>query len=172
MPLSLIVAYAGPERVIGNQGEIPWKLSSDLKRFKRLTMGHHILMGRKTFESLGRPLPGRTSIVLSRQENLQLPPAVLLARTMEEALALAGDDPEPFVIGGAEIYRLALPFVTKCYETIVQPVAPITGDAFYPAEFLTARQSSAWRCTLRETHAAGEKDDCAYEYEVWEKAAS
>lgn len=171
MPLSLIVAYAGSERVIGNQGEIPWKLSSDLKRFKRLTMGHHIIMGRKTFDSLGRPLPGRTSIVLSRQERLQLPPGVLHAHTMKEALALAGDDPEPFVIGGAEIYQLALPWVTKCYETVVHSTAPVTGDAFYPAEYLTARTSTAWRCVLREAHAPGEKDDCASEFQVWEKSS-
>jgi dihydrofolate reductase len=169
--LSLIVAYAGPERVIGNQGEIPWRLSSDLKRFKRLTMGHHMLMGRKTFESLGRLLPGRTSIVLSRQQGLSLPTGVLLARTMEEALALCGADPEPFVIGGAEIYRLALPWVTKTYETIVQPDTAVQGDAFFPAEYFAARKSSSWRCKLKETHSAGEKDDFAYEYEVWERPA-
>jgi dihydrofolate reductase len=170
-PLSLIVAYAGPERVIGHRGEIPWHLSSDLKRFKRLTMGHHILMGRKTFESLGRPLPGRTSIVLSRQTDLQLPKGVLHARTMEEAIALCGDDAEPFVIGGAEIYRLALPWVTKTYETIVQLGRSVAGDAFFPAEYFAARQSSSWRRTLYEAHSAGEKDDCPYEYEVWQRIA-
>jgi dihydrofolate reductase len=167
MPLSLIVAYAGPERVIGKEGGIPWKLSSDLKRFKRLTMGHHLIMGRKTFESLARPLPGRTSIVLSRQPDLQLPPGVLHASTMEAALALCGDDPEPFVIGGAEVYQLALPWVTKCYETVVHLETPISGDALYPEAYLAQR--SEWRCTTRESHSAQEKDECDYEYQVWEK---
>lgn len=129
--LSLIVALTRDARVIGRAGGLPWRLSEDLKRFKRLTMGHHIVMGRKTYESIGRPLPGRTSIVVSRQQ--QLFPAstsVKYAGSLEEATALAGDDPEVFVIGGGELFREALPLADKAYVTWVD--ADLEGDTFFP----------------------------------------
>ena len=102
-PLSLIVA-ASDNDVIGRDGQLPWRLSADLRRFKRLTMGHHLIMGRKTFESIGRPLPGRTTIVLSRQADFA-PAGIVVAHSPEEVIKLVAADPEPFVVGGAEIYR-------------------------------------------------------------------
>ena len=95
MKLSLIVAMS-ENRVIGSDGELPWHLSSDLRRFKRLTMGHHILMGRKTFESIGRLLPGRTSIVMTRQTKYDVPSG-RVARNLKDAIQLAGQDEEAFL---------------------------------------------------------------------------
>ena len=150
-------------RAIGLEGRIPWHLPADLKFFKRTTLGHVIVMGRKTFDSLGKPLPGRENVVLSRQP-LDVP-GVRHAASPDEIVEPA-DGRKLFVIGGAEIYRLALPWVTKCYETVVHPAAPIRGDAFYPEAYLAQR--SEWRCTTRESHSAQEKDECDYEYQVWE----
>ena len=116
--------------VIGRGGTLPWKLRADLARFKSLTMGHHLLMGRKTFDSLGRVLPGRTSIVITRQSDYQPPPSVLVASSLDAALDLATADPEPFVIGGGEIFRAALPGANRLYVTWVE--ADIAGDTHFP----------------------------------------
>lgn len=128
MKLSLIVAMS-ENRVIGRAGELPWHLSSDLRRFKRLTMGHHILMGRKTFESIGRLLPGRTSIVMTRQTNYDVPSG-RVARNLKHAIQLAGQDEEAFVIGGGEVFEYALPIADCMYMTIVHAV--LAGDAYFP----------------------------------------
>ena len=130
MSLSLIVAMTR-SGVIGRDGQLPWRLSADLKRFKALTMGHHLLMGRKTWDSLGRPLPGRTSVVISRQRDLLLPPGVLTARSLDEALLLAGGDDQPFVIGGSQIFALALPRASKLLVTWVE--ADVPGEIRFPA---------------------------------------
>jgi len=127
--LSLIVAMT-QRGVIGRGGALPWKLSADLKRFKLLTMGHHLIMGRKTFDSLGRVLPGRTTIVVSRQSELKLPPEVILARGLDEAIDNTSTDPEPFVIGGGELFHLALPRASRIYVTWVE--ADIDGDTRFP----------------------------------------
>lgn len=130
MLISIIVAM-GRNRAIGFQNALPWRLSADLKRFKDLTMGHHILMGRKTYESIGRPLPGRTSIVITRQPDFQAE-GCLLAPSLEAAIALAQarGEPEAFVIGGAEIYAQALPHADRLYLTLVD--AEPEADAFFP----------------------------------------
>src|SRR5213593_4685747 len=99
MRLSLIVAMTR-SGLIGRGGQLPWKLSADLKRFKSLTMGHHLIMGRKTFESLGRVLPGRVSVVITRQAEHKLPAGVLVAHGLPQAIELSDGDSEPFVIGG------------------------------------------------------------------------
>src|SRR5262245_6571303 len=122
MSLSLIVAMTR-EGVIGRGGELPWRLSADLKRFKALTMGHHIIMGRKTFESLPRALPGRTMVVVSRRESgfgNQESRDIVVVRSVEEALRVAAGDAEAFVIGGGEIFREALPMVDRMYVTWVE----------------------------------------------------
>jgi dihydrofolate reductase len=126
-PLSLIVA-ASDNDVIGRDGQLPWRLSADLRRFKQLTMGHHLVMGRKTFESIGRPLPGRTTIVLTRQPDYTAEGAVV-AHSPAEVLSLTAADSEPFVVGGAEIYRLLLPWVGKIYLTRVHCF--IDGDTLF-----------------------------------------
>src|ERR1700759_4800221 len=111
MRISIIVAVA-ENGVIGRGGELPWRLSADLQRFKRLTMGHTIIMGRRTWDSIGRPLPGRKSIVVSRQENYEINvETVRVANSVQQAVKVAEEpgEEEAFIVGGAELYRLALP---------------------------------------------------------------
>ena len=158
--LSLIVAMTR-RGVIGRGGTLPWKLSADLQRFKALTMGHHLLMGRKTYESLGRPLPGRTSVVITRQTNLQLPLDVLIAHSFEAALGFAASDDQPFVIGGGEIFREALPRAVRMHVTWVE--ADIEGDTYFP-EWNPAE----WRLVESERHSADAKNEydttfCVYD---------
>lgn len=129
MRLSIIVAVS-QNGVIGREGDLPWRLSADLQRFKRLTMGHPILMGRKTYESIGRPLPGRTSIVLTRQRNYAAAPGVLVASTLDEALQLCGEAEQAFIIGGEQLYQMALPMAERVYLTRVD--ADVAGDARFP----------------------------------------
>src|SRR6185503_10127266 len=109
--VSLIVAMA-KNRVIGANGAIPWHLPSELKLFKSLTMGHHMIMGRKTYESIGRLLPGRTTVIVTRQRDYRAPGAIV-AHTLEEAVAASRGDEEVFVIGGAEIFQAALPLANR-----------------------------------------------------------
>jgi dihydrofolate reductase len=158
--LSAIVAVSR-NGIIGHEGAMPWRQSADLQRFKRLTMGHHLLMGRKTFAAVGRALPGRTSIVLSRQSDLALPPGVLHAGNLDEALALCGDDPEPFVIGGGEIYRLTMPCVARLHLTRIE--ADLPGDTQFECDL------SQWRMVEESQHAADAKNQYAYTFQVWER---
>ena len=134
------VAHGG---VIGRGGQLPWHLPADLRRFRKLTTGHHILMGRKTYESLGRPLPERTNVVITRQAAYR-PPEVLVARSLEEAVEMArqAGETEAFVIGGAEIFRLALPTADRIYMTEID--ADVAGDTHFP-EY----DSSRWRLIER-----------------------
>ena len=135
MRLSLIAAM-DENGVIGRGGSLPWRLSADLQRFKALTMGHHIIMGRKTFDSIGRILPGRVSIVVSRNSALEhekwpKTPALHFSNTLAEAVAIAQSDEETFVIGGGEIYAAALPLASRLYITHV--AARNSGDTFFQA---------------------------------------
>jgi len=116
--------------VIGRDGRLPWHIPEDLKRFRALTMGHHIIMGRRTWESIGRPLPGRTSVVVTRDRDYSAP-GVKVAHSLAEALAACAGDEEVFVIGGAEIYREALPRADRIYLTEV--LADYPGDVRFPA---------------------------------------
>lgn len=134
MRISIIAAMA-KNRVIGKGNEIPWRLSSDLKRFKEITVGHPVIMGRKTYESIresiGRPLPGRLNIIVTRQKDYEAEGCVVvhsLGNAFEAAEVTNRD--EVFVIGGAEIYAQALPLASKMYLTIVK--AEIEGDAYFP----------------------------------------
>lgn len=128
MFLSIIVAMS-KNRVIGNKGKIPWYLPEDLKRFKQITMGHPIIMGRKTFESIGKPLAGRNNIVITRKRNFSAE-GIVTVGSLEEALKKAGEANEAFVIGGAQIYRLALPLADKIYLTLIDQ--DLEGDTFFP----------------------------------------
>ncbi|MES2579047.1 MAG: dihydrofolate reductase [Pseudomonadota bacterium] len=125
--LSIIVAVAD-HNVIGINNTLPWHLPEDLKRFRALTTGHHIVMGRKTYESLGRLLPGRTTVIVTRNKNYQVEGA-LIANSLESALALCEDDNEPFLIGGAELYQAGITFANKLYLTKVN--VSVDGDAFF-----------------------------------------
>ncbi len=129
MLLSSICAMA-PGGVIGIQGRIPWHLPRDLANFRRLTLGKPIIMGRRTFESLGRPLPRRRNLVLSRQTGWH-PAGVEVCASLTEALALVRDAEEAVIIGGGQLYREALPLVQRQYLTLLQIEFP--GDTFYPS---------------------------------------
>jgi len=161
--LSLIVAMA-KNRVIGADGKIPWHLPDELKLFKSLTMGHHILMGRKTWDSIGRLLPGRTTVIVTRQAGYQVPGAVI-AHSLEDAIAACGADEEIFVIGGAELFRSALPLADRIYLTTVD--ADIPGDVRMP-EF----PLEEWRDTSSQQHAADQRHPYSYRHVVYERAAS
>ena len=130
MRLSLIAAVSD-NGVIGRGNELPWHLPRDLRRFRSLTMGHHLLLGRKTFDAIGRPLPGRRMIVLSRQQ-LALPDSVRSAGSIGEAIdmARAAGESEAFVAGGEQIYLLALPRAHRIYLTRVH--RQVEGDAYFP----------------------------------------
>ena len=129
-PLALIVAM-NQSRVIGFAGDLPWRIREDLRHFKQKTMGHAIIMGRKTWDSIGRPLPGRRSIVVSRNKDLQIPGCEVV-HCLDDAIVLArnGGDKCPMIIGGAAIYALALPLVTTIYLTEVSQ--DVQGDTFFP----------------------------------------
>ncbi|HSI38266.1 MAG TPA: dihydrofolate reductase [Methylotenera sp.] len=145
--VSLIVAVAN-NHVIGVNNTLPWHLPEDLKRFRALTTGHHIIMGRKTYESLGRLLPGRTTVIVSRNKAYQVEGA-LIAGSLEEAIALCKEDSEAFVIGGAELYKDALKLADKLYLTEI--ALQVEGDAFFPSF-----ERSEWKETLREAHTSAQ----------------
>lgn len=136
MKLALIVA-AATNNAIGLNNQLPWHLPQDLKYFKSTTLGKPIIMGRKTYESIGRPLPGRTNIVITRQQGWQAGPEVLVAHNIDQALELArnvvgeGADTEAMVIGGAEIYLSCLPRADRVYLTRIEK--DVEGDAYFPA---------------------------------------
>jgi dihydrofolate reductase len=138
--VSLIVAMA-QNGVIGRDNALPWRLPEDLKRFKAFTLGKTLLMGRKTYESIGRPLPGRTNLVLTRDRGF-LAPGVVVVHSVEEALAHAADN-ELVAIGGAEIYRLVLPFARRLYLTHVH--ADVPGDTYFPDFDPTQWADVEWR---------------------------
>lgn len=148
MILSIIVA-AADNGIIGCDGRMPWHISEDLKRFKQITSGHPVVMGRKTFESLGcRPLPNRLNIVVSRNTALSVPEGVATATSLEEALAPYRDSAEElFIIGGGEIYRQALPLADKLYLTHIH--ATPEGDTRFPAI-----DPAQWRIVWNEAHPA------------------
>ena len=124
--LSIIVAIA-KNRVIGINNTLPWHLPEDLKRFRALTMGHHIIMGRKTYDSLGRLLPGRMTVIVTRNKDYKVEGAII-AHSLQDAIALCKDDDEAFLIGGAELYQDGLAFSNKLYIT---EIALDVGSVFH-----------------------------------------
>jgi len=160
MRLSLIVAMA-ENRVIGIDNGLPWTLPADLQHFKRITMGKPIVMGRKTYESLGRPLPGRDNIVVSSNREFQAP-GCRVVTSLDEALALAAGADEVMVIGGAMLFELALPRAERLYATLVH--AEPQGDTWFPAF------GSEWREVSRDVHAADERNEWPYTFLVYERS--
>jgi len=136
-PRIALIAAVAKNRVIGVHNTLPWRLPEDLQHFKALTMGHHILMGRKTFESIGRPLPGRTMVIISRND-YSAPPGCLVAHSIPDALAACAGDQEVFFVGGAQLYEQALPLADRLYLTEIH--AEFAGDAWFP-QF----ERTAWR---------------------------
>ena len=160
MTISLIVA-ASENSVIGRQGDLPWRLSDDLKRFKAVTMGKPIVMGRKTYESIGRPLPGRQNIVITRQQGYVAEGCDVVA-TVEQAVEVAGEADEIMVIGGSEIYALFLPAAERLYLTRVH--AEVDGDAFFPTP------DDDWGLVSDEPFAADEKNEYDVSFRIYERA--
>ncbi len=156
-----IIAALAENRVIGVNNTLPWRLPNDLKHFRRLTTGHAIILGRKNYESIGKPLPERTNIVITRNRDFRAD-GCLVAHSLDEALVLTGNDPEIFVIGGAEIYRAALARTNRLYLTRVH--ATITGDTHFP-EF----DETEWREISRERHERDERHAYAYSFVVLER---
>ena len=134
-----LICAMGPGREIGFNNQLIWRISEDLKRFKRITMGHPIIMGRLTYESIGRPLPGRTNIVVTRNHEYQAEGCVL-CHSLEDAVKVAEhEDDDVFVIGGGQIYEQALPIADRLYLTLVSDDAPKQCDVYFPdySEFTT-----------------------------------
>jgi dihydrofolate reductase len=155
MPLSIIVA-AAENNVIGSRNQLPWHLPDDLKRFKALSLGKPVVMGRKTYESIGRPLPGRTNIVVSRQPELHIDGCIVVP-TLDAAIAASPSTQETVVIGGAGIFRHALPYTTTVHLTRVH--ASVDGDVHFPP-----LDPSQWREIAVEHHAADARHAYAFTF--------
>lgn len=162
MPLVSIIVATDERGAIGMDGGLPWRLPDDLRRFKALTLGKPVVMGRKTWDSIGRPLPGRHNIVITRQAGLELPGATVVA-SFGQALAAAGDVPEVCIIGGAEIYRLALPHTDVIHRTRVH--ATVSADTYFPALV-----PDEWDEQVRAEHPVDDRHSFAYAYvEQWRR---
>lgn len=160
-PRLALIAAMTRDRVIGRRNALPWRLPADMRRFRELTTGHPVLMGRKTFESLGRPLPNRTNVVMT-SDRAYAPAGCLIAHSLEQGLAIAAQhvdcvSPEIFVIGGENLYTQALARADRLYLTQIE--AKIDGDAWFP-EF----EAGTWEVLARETRLADDKNpyDCVF----------
>jgi dihydrofolate reductase len=155
-----LVAALARNGVIGAGGKMPWHLPEDLKHFKQLTLGHPVIMGRRTWDSLGKPLPGRENIVVSRTRGYEAPGASV-ASTLEAAIALCAGEPLAFVIGGSEIYAAALPLADGLVLTEIQQ--DYEGDTSFPQW-----DRHAWRVSQKETHTAA--SGVRFEFVLYERA--
>ena len=160
MTISIIVA-ASENNVIGAAGDLPWRLSDDLKRFKAITMGKPIVMGRKTWDSIGHPLPGRQNVVITRQTGFAADGCDIVT-SKEEAIAITADAAEVMVIGGSQVYDLFLPDAQRLYLTRVH--SDIDGDAFFPEI-----SESEWRLVDDETHPADDRNAFAFSFRTYER---
>lgn len=164
MPEISIIVAASTNNVIGSQGDLPWRLPDDLKRFKAITMGKPIVMGRKTWDSIGRPLPGRQNIIITRQPDFLAEGCDVVA-SMDAAIAAAGAADELMVIGGSQIYELALPLATRIYLTRVH--ADVEGDAFF-----CDVDETRWQLVDVDPHAADERNEFAFSFQVYKRTAN
>jgi dihydrofolate reductase len=162
MRITLIAALA-ENRVIGRANGLPWHLPADLARFKRRTEGHVVIMGRRTFDSVGKPLPNRRCIVVTRKHDYH-PPGTEIAHSLEEAIERGRETEreEIFILGGAEIYALALPDVDRLELTVVH--AEVAGDTFFPECDL-----GAWTLIEDERHEADERHEHAFSFRIYER---
>jgi len=158
--LSLIWAM-DRNRLIGKNNALPWHLPADMQWFRQHTMNKPILMGRKTYESIGKPLPKRKNIILTRQEGLQIEGCSVVS-SLQQAQAVAADAKEIMVMGGAEVYALLLPQADKLYITHID--AECEGDAWFPALDL-----AAWQLLEKQSHASDDKNIYPYHFEIWQR---
>lgn len=162
--IALVVAIA-ENRVIGKDNQLIWHLPEDLKHFKQLTMGHPMVMGRKTFDAIGKPLPGRTSIIVTRQPDYQAPAGCVVVSSVEEALqeGLSRDE-HVMVVGGAEIYQQTLPYAEVVYLTLVHE--SFEGDVYFPD-----LDAEAWEVTDQEEHLPDERHAYPYTFFTFRRKA-
>lgn len=158
-----MIAAAAENNALGKEGDLVWHLPDDFKRFKKLTTGHHIIMGRKTFESFPKPLPNRTHVVVTRQKDYKSE-ACIVVHNIEDALAISSDDEETFVIGGGEIYKLALPYTDKIELTRVHQ--KFEADAFFPEV-----DWSQWKLVNEEFHGKDERHQHDFSYLTYVRLA-
>ena len=159
-PAIYLVAAVAANGIIGIQGKLPWHLPGELAHFKKLTMGHPVIMGRRTWESIGKPLPGRENIVVTRQTDYEAPGAAI-ARSLEAAIALCLGEPVAFVIGGTRLFEASLPIARGMVLTEIH--RDYDGDTRFP-EY----DGSQWKETQREAHAA--PDGTRFDYVLYERA--
>jgi dihydrofolate reductase len=158
--LSLIVAMA-QNRTIGINNTLPWRCPEDLKHFKALTMGHHMIMGRKTFDSIGKPLPGRTTVIVTRNKDLSIA-GCLIAHSLEQAIAACAGDEEIFIVGGAQLYAQAMARVDTLYITEIRQ--DVEGDAHFP-EF----DKSEWLELAREQRSQETPQPLEYHFVTYRR---
>jgi dihydrofolate reductase len=166
MKISIIAALSA-NNVIGRDNQVPWRQSTDMKRYKALTMGHHLITGRRTYESVGKPLPGRTTVVVTHRPDFDAT-GVIVVHSLDEALrvAQAAGEPEAFINGGAEIYRQALHLADRMHLTRIH--AEIEGDTFFP-DFDDVNE---WQLTDSEHFEADEKNEYPYSFLIYDRAGA
>lgn len=160
MKLSLIVAF-DKNRLIGRDNGLPWHLPADLKHFKAITMGHHMIMGRKTFESIGKPLPGRTTVIITRQQNFQAEGCIVVHH-LDEALEYCKNEDEVFVIGGAQIFNCTMPIADRLYITEIDHA--FEGDTHFPEI-----RNDEWEQISSESHEPDEKNNWSYTFKNYRR---
>lgn len=159
--MKILIAATSQNNALGKDNKIIWHLPDDFKRFKELTSGHHIIMGRKTFESFPKPLPNRTHVVITRQQNYA-PEGCIVVNSIEGAFEICPKNEDVFLIGGAEIYKLGLPFTDKIELTYINET--FEADAFFPEiDF------SEWELTNEEFHAKDEKHAYDFSFQTYMK---
>jgi dihydrofolate reductase len=154
-----IIAAAGENNELGKNNDLVWHLPDDFKRFKQITTGHHIIMGRKTFESFPKPLPNRTHIVITRNKNYKKDGAVVI-HSMEEALKIVKNDDQPFIIGGGEIYKIGMEYADKIELTKVH--GKFEADTFFPEI-----PQNKWTLLSEIYHPVDDKHNFAFTYQTW-----
>lgn len=158
--IHMLVAMAA-NRVIGKNNAMPWHLPADLKHFKRMTTGHTIIMGRKTFESIGKPLPKRTSVIITSQPHYSSQ-GCIIAHSLQEALHVAANEEKVFIIGGASVYLQALPYAKALHLTLIH--REIEGDTHFPPI-----DETQWEETGREDHQPDAKNPMPYSFITYRK---
>lgn len=157
-----IIAAIAENNALGKDNQLIWHLPADLKRFKQVTLGHHIIMGRKTFESLGKPLPNRTTIIITRNKDYKQEGCVVV-HSLSEAISAAKEDENPYILGGAEIYKQAMEIADKLDLTFVQE--EFEADAFFPEI-----DTTVWKETERHNFTADEKNKYNYSFVTYIRA--
>ncbi len=156
-----IIAAIGKNNELGKDNDLIWHLPNDLKRFKKVTAGHHVIMGRKTYESLGKPLPNRTNIIITRNSNFKANNCVIV-HSLEEAIEAAKEDANPYILGGAEIYKQALQIADSLDLTHVD--ATLDADAFFPEI-----DKKRWTEIAREDHFKDDRHQYDYSFVTYKK---